>query len=338
MIAGFLGWDPNNLSTDEQAQINRAFNRRAQFAWESFYWPEWTPCERRTFRPAWGPTVNYAAQTQVIDLASKRYVIALQAGINQAPTDASGNLNLTYWAALQGTYGCDGFYSQWGLTAAENYSATTTYTQGSRVYYPLTDTYYQLFAASSTGNLPTDATRWGVLVPFVRNIDFAQAGQTVIGECKEVWNRNPRSESRHARPIKFIIEDDGVRVLENEPIVYVEFRLQVPSWTGGVYQAGGYASGAQVYFNGDYYQALQTVTVQDPTNAAYWAVIAVPYVISKYIANAAYADVDAKSEGNAAAFPSENDEAYAVLEFEFDKLERQQQQTTQMNVVGAGNR
>lgn len=336
MIAGFLGWDPNNLSADEQGQINRAVNRRGQFAWEAFFWPEWTLVERRTFRPAWDGVTAFTAGAQVIDLASKAYFIALTANTNQPPTDANLVVNLAFWGVLQSGYGsdawCDG-PSTFGTASAVNFSLTTIYTQGSRVYYPPTDSYYQLFAASSVGNLPTDATRWGLLVPFVRNIAYAQAGQTVIGDVKQPWCNNPRTNPRSARPLNFVMEDDGVRVLGTDPVVYLEFRLQTPGWVGPLWVAGNYAAGAQVYFNGDYYAALQPATTQDPTNPAYWALIGLPYVISKYVANGAYADVDAKAEGEKAAFPSENDEAYGALEFEFDKLERQQQQTTQMNVV-----
>lgn len=333
MIAGFLGWDPNNLSADEQAQINRAVNRRAQFAWEAFFWPEWTLCERRTFRPAWSAVTVYAAAAQVIDLASKGYFIALQGSTNQPPTNADGSVNLTYWGWLQQSYGICEAWGVHGTSSAENYSAAFAYVQGARVYYPNTDLYFQLFAPNSTGNPPTDATRWGVLTPFVRNIDYAQAGQTVIGDVKEVWTCNPRTDPRGAQPAQFIIENDGVRVLGRLPIVWVEFRLQTPSWTGAIWAAGNFAAGAQVYFNGDYYAAIQPVTGQDPTNGAYWALIGMPYVISKYVANGAYADVDAKAEGEKVAFPSENEEAYEALQFEFDKLERQQKQTGQLNVV-----
>lgn len=323
-VAGFLGWDSANLSTDESRLLNVAINRRLQFGWEAFFWPEWTTCQRRTFRPAWNSGSTYAAAAEVIYLATKKYYCSLRGtNLNQPPADSLGVTNLAYWAESAGSYGAD------------NYSTTRVYVQGDRVYYPDTDKFYQLYATSSVGNAPTDTTKWGELIPLERNIDYAQTGETVIGDVKEVWNRNPRTEPDQACPVnRFVLQDNGVRVEGLDNIVWVEFRLFTPSWTGSNWASGSYAVDDQVYYpvTGDYYKCIATATTEAPTDTAKWERIDFPYLLSKYVGNGAYADVDGKTENNVLAFPSENDEAYAVLMFEFDKLERQQQQSTQLSV------
>lgn len=337
MAAGFLGWDPANLSVDEQGLLNRAFARRFQFAYEAFWWPELTALEQRYFRPAWNAGATYAPQSEVLFLQTKQYYCCLQANTNQPPTDANGIPNLAYWATSQPSYGslpnyCT-VYPYGNTAAAGTYSNTVTYPQGSQVYYPNTDTWYQLYASSSVGNLPTDLTRWGVLVPFLRNIDYNQAGATAIGDVKQLWDRNPRTLPRLANKVNFELCDQGVIALGTMPIVWLEFRTVTPSFTGAVWVGGGtYQAGTQVYFQGDYYLCMGTNVVSPPVDAGNWKIIPVPYVISKYVASGMYADVDGKTNGSKDAFPSEADEAYTVLQFEFDKIERQQQQNGQLNV------
>lgn len=323
--AGFLGWDPNNVSTDEQALLNRSIVRRLQFGWEAFFFPEWTVLEKRTFRPQWLSGTAFAAQAETYYAQQLKYFCALQASTNQPPTDGNGVLNQAYWAFSQEEY------------CATPYSATTLYAQGQQAYFPDTDATYQLFAVSSLGNAPTDATRWGLLVPFERNIDYSQPGKTPIGDVKQTYEENPRVSGRRRAgcEVDFVLQNNGVRVLGCAPVIWLEFRLLAPSWMGPIYVAGAsYATGAQVYFNGDFYAALQPVTGQDPTNAAFWGLIPVPYVLAKYAANGAYADVDGMTENNGPNFPTESDAAYAMLLAEFDKIERQQQQDGQLNVVG----
>jgi hypothetical protein len=321
-VAGFLGWDANNLSRDDQAVINRHLNRRLQFAWEAFWWPELTVCEKRLFRVPWDAVTNFTATTQVYDFNSQAYYIALQAGANHPPTDANLVVNLAYWALAVSSY-----------NGSAAYVNTTAYVQGNTVYYPPTDSYYQLYAATSTGNLPTDTTKWGVIVPFERTIDYVQSGKTVIGELKQAWSADPRATPNCARRLQSYLQDNGVRIGGTETVVWLEFRQRTPGWTGAVYTSGTYAAGTQVYWtDGDYYQAT-TSTSNPPSTTSDWTRINLPYVLSKYAAQGAYADTLGKSEGKPEQLPGASDEAFAVLEFEWDKIERQQAQDSQLNVI-----
>ncbi len=329
-IAGFLGWDPNNLSGDEQSLINVAFNRRAQFGWESFFWPELTLCQQRYFAPVWNSTVAYAAGQQVYDPPTQAYYVALTGSTNQAPSDVNGNPVLAYWALLS------------ECLSAANWVSGATYTQGNLVYYPNTDSYYQLYTTSTSSALPTDTTNWGLVPRLERTVGYQQTDSlgnalTPLGDVKAAWDRSPRTQPDRAQLQQFYLQDNGVRIGGTNPYVWLEFRTLPPTWTGAVWVSGNYAAGAQVYYNGDYYVALQTVTGQATTNTAYWQLIQVPYVLGKYITNGAYADVDSKTENNVMSMPSENDEAYQILEFEYDRIERLQGQAGQMNVAVSRN-
>lgn len=322
-VAGFMGFDPENLSVNDQATLNRHINRRAQFAWESFFWPEWTLVEARTFRPAWDSASTFAAKAEVYYRATKKYYCSLVSNSNQAPADSSGVLNSAYWAESQGIY------------SAPNYSTTSVYTRGQQVYYPNTDKFYQLYASSTTGTLPTDATKWGELVAFERTVDYAQTGFTQIADVKQVWDVNPRTAPRCARPVNFFLQESGIRCAGCVNLVWVEYRKLVPSWTGAVYASGSKAAGTQVYWtDGDYYTANSTTTT-DPSNTTDWTRIDFPYVLSKYVVEGAYADTLSKTEQQQDRYPTEADEAFQLLGFEWDKIERQQQQDSQLNVIGS---
>jgi hypothetical protein len=326
-IADNLGWDANNLHTDEQSIVNRGVNRWAQFGWDAFFWPEWTVLEKRVFRQYWDSATSWAAKTEVYHRPSKKYYCALQANTNQEPATGSGGVyttNLQYWGESASQY------------SAEEYSNTKTYVRGERAYYPSTDKYYQLYAATSTGNLPTDTTKWGELIEFERNIDYEQSWETtVIGDVKKVWDRNPRKDT-DACEIDKILQNNGVRVLGTDPVVYVEFRKRAPSWTGTTWSAATtYAKDAQVWdpTQGDYYKSLQNANTNHAvTDTAWWERIDFPYVLSKYVIAGVYAAVMGKTDGQQEKYPSEMEEAYQLLIGEFDKIERQQAQSEQLNV------
>lgn len=326
-VAEFLGWDPDNLGTPEAASINRFFNRRGRFGWDAFYWPEWTLLQKRSFRKPWNSTDAFAAQSETYYRASAKYYGALRASTNQAPATLTGGLyvpNLDWWAESQSSY-----------EGAPVYNAASAYVKGNQVYYPDTDEFYQLYVATSTGNAPTDTSRWGRLVRFERTIDYTQSWEaTPIGAVKAVWDANKRVQ--RANEIDFELQENGARVLGTETIVWVEFRKQSPSWSGTIYNAATtYALDDQAWdpTGGDYYRSLVgSNTGNAVTDTTKWERIDVPYVLSAYIAEGAYADVLGKTEGQQDKYPTESDEAFGLLTHEWDVIERQQKQDGQLNM------
>lgn len=328
-VADNLGWDSSNLSTEDQLLIRNKINLWAQFGWDAFFFPEWTICEKRLFRQPWDSVTNWVAGDEVYHRPSRKYYIALQANSNQEPATGSAGVyttNLQYWAEAGQLY------------SAEEYSATKTYVRGEKVYYPSTDKYYQLYAATSTGNLPTDATKWGELAAFERYIDYEQSWETTLmGDAKEAWNANPRIEADNAQKVDMVLQDNGVRILGNDPVIWLEFRKRPPSWTGSIYSASStYAVNDQVYFtDGDYWKCTTATNAGESplTHPAKWERVDFPYVLSKFVIEGAYAAVMGKNDGQQEKYPSESSEAYQLLLAEFDKIERQQNQGTQLNVA-----
>lgn len=332
-VAGLLGWEPENLSREDQVLVNARINTRARYAWDAFPWPEWTTSEKRLFRPVYASGSTYAAGAEVFFYATRSYYVALRAvSAGHAPATLSGGVwstNLAYWAESKGSY------------TADDYDSTRTYVRGEQVYDPGTDAFYQLFAATATATAPTDAASWGVLVELERTIDYAQvlAGETaatVLGRVAAVWDQNPRTKPDTACKVAHRLQDNGLRVLGTVNIVWVEFSLRAPSWTGTVWSAtASYTTGQQMYFtDGDYYQALTAVAAGESpaTNAAKWLRLDFPDVISRYVIEGASADVRAKAEGEPEGFPNETEECFAILQAEFDTIERGQGQTTQLEV------
>jgi hypothetical protein len=92
-----------------------------------------------------------------------------------------------------------------------DYNAGTSYAIGDEVYYPTTGFYYRATAAGS-GNLPTNTSFWTESpTDFLRSIDFAQVGQTAIGEVLGVYGSDPRVR-RGAPEYEFFLEEDALVV------------------------------------------------------------------------------------------------------------------------------
>jgi hypothetical protein len=332
-VALYLGAGPSSAGASAAnaqtiAALDIHLNKRAGECWERFFWPEWTIVEPRTFREPWNSASTYAALDERYYRPAQKYAVALTASTGQAPYSLSGGsyvINSAYWAEVATSY------------AADNYASTRTYVRGEFAYYPETDTYYALFAATSTGNAPTDATKWGELPRFKRNLEHEQAWEeTVIGEFKNIWDDDPERNA-DACEIKFVLASEGAIVRGDQGRVYAEFRTRVPEWTGATFSAGTHASaaaGTQVYDNalGDYYQALITTPGADLTDATKWLRLDFPYVLREAVPQLAYADLLRGDGMNEKAFALELGEGWRLLNREFDKIERQQKQHKTLNV------
>ena len=52
-----------SATDNDTVSLNRFINARYREYFESFFWPEWTVVEKRTFRQPYSSTTNYAAST-----------------------------------------------------------------------------------------------------------------------------------------------------------------------------------------------------------------------------------------------------------------------------------
>lgn len=325
-IADQLGWDSEDgLSPQEFGLIRRTVQRWARFGWEAFFWPEWTPEERRTLAQPYAATDTPLAESFWYFRPTKQIYLAL-IGDPGAPATGSGGVYTTsqYWTEAAADYG-----------TAEEYDAGTLYTVGARVYWPDTDETYQLHAASSQGNDPDNINYWGKLVSFDRVVAYEQAWEeTPLGEVKAVWDRSHRRD-KTACPLAFTLEDTGVRVEGNDSQVWMEFRLRCPEWRGDNLDTEvTYNTGDQVFApeQGDFYRALVDDAGTDVTDPTKWERIDFPLRLERYVVEGVYAALMGKNDGQNEKYPSAAQEAYQLLTEEFDLIERQQSQSTQMNV------
>jgi hypothetical protein len=318
-------------TAENAAMLNRFINSRYREFFERFFFPEWTVVEKRTFRPAYDSASTYTATQEVYYPATQQYYLALRSVPITTPPATGSNgeytTNTTYWADALPEY------------SAPDWSSTTAYAEGDQVYQPTDGKFYQCHAAS-TNNEPPNATYWGELVEFQRDIDFTASatsnqGETAtgIGEVKAVWTRHPYIHE-DACPIAYDVTSDGIIVRGTATVVWLEFRLRPNEFTGSTWASGSFAAGDQVYYTttGEYYVCIDDATSEVPTNTAFWTKLDFPYVLKDAVAQAAYADL-LKATGKTSKWMEEMREAGRLLQREFDKLERMQGQTTSLNVM-----
>lgn len=315
-----------NATREDWAVLNVLINSRYREFFEAFFWREWTVVERRTFREAYAAGTTYAAGDEVYFPATESYYQALRATTGNAPATESGGAwetNDAYWAAAVSDY------------TGDDWSGTVDYVAGDIVYQPDNNTYYQAHTAS-TNQEPPNASYWGALTEFERTIDLSGGNQgasaTAIGEVKAVWPNNPRSHENLLEQ-RFDLTPDAILVRGTEPVVWVEFRLRPNSFTGDTWASGSFSVGDQVYYSttGEYYVCIAAATTQAPTDTTKWTKLDFPYILKEAVSQAAYADM-LKATGKHSKFLNELGEARRLLQREFDKLERQQGQTKQLNV------
>ena len=287
-------------------------------AWQSEWWPFLMRGEYRYFRDLWAVGTTYNKGDEVYDAATQQYFQCLRdsvLGAGQSPTDSNGDERSDYWALCKTSY------------AGSNWVSGTSYAVGDIIYYPVDDTYYQCHTAhTSSGTLVPDATganeRWGALEPFQRYVDFAQTGQTVIGDVFDVKDRDPRVNHLWNSLAKETLED-RVYVQENVKRVFVQFRERRPKLTGAEYDsASAYAVGAQVYFTtaagvGNFYTCVATASAGDTpeTDPDKWEVVELPEPFEGFLIWSAYAKLltaDGEDDRRRAALAMA--EGYLVLE------------------------
>ena len=197
--------------------------------------------------------------------------------------------------------------------------------------------YYQANAATSSGEVPGVSAKWDLITEFHHFIGYEQPGQTKIGQVYRVLNKDPRIEHNWTET-DFRLTSDGVSLIEGPDLPYIEFRDRAPELTGSDWSGSAtYAGGDQVYYNGDFWNAL---TVRDDSTAAptssdttNWEKQNIPYIFKSWLEKAAASDMlllDEKPDLAAA----QQQMAKEALDIEAIKLYRQQGQTSRIRFRG----
>jgi len=337
-IASYLG-DADGLNTDDKTLAEAKINLCFRLGYEHFFHPDITLIEERTFRPYYDAAENVTAPTTTA--AVERYfpqtdsyyqTLVAQSPAAQAPaTGSAGSYveNSAYWAACAASY------------SGDDHANATAYTVGRIVRNPANRRYYQCHTAHTSASATLDATKFGILTPFVRSLEFAQTGTTEIGECKVIWAADPRYGMARrvagGRGPDFWTRQNYLQVLGTASVIYPEFRKPCPVFSGATRSdTATYVSGDQKYdaATGDFWIANAAVSAgQSPTTTpAKWDRVVFPYYLAEYVAQSAYAMLTNKEQEMPENFTIQMTAGYPLLLVELDKLERQQGQSRQLTV------
>jgi len=321
----------DQLSTDDAAFLENFIDSRLKRIWEYTDWPDLVLTEKRTYRQEYSTTAfpsGLTAGDEVYDGNSKKYVVAIKDTTN-APSDSAETIHDDY-AELRTSYS----YS--------DYSPTTTYAVASEAYYPINDKYYKSHTATSTGTLPTPTT-WTEVPLFDAYVAYEQSWETnKIGNVLGVYNANPYTAAASDN-VNFSLSGNGIQVLNGPDRIWVQHRKRVPDATYTAHDAAksDYAVGDVVKYpasGADYelYECATASTTNTPGAHADWSLVEIPYIFKDYISTGAAADMLQLDEKVDLAL-IEGNRADLALEHELDKLNRQQRQTEQFNVLTRTN-
>lgn len=325
-VARMLGLDTTrDLTAMRAGMLCEYINNRVKEAWEYDWWPEFTVREQRAYRQTWNAITLWQPGQHVLfhTPTYPMYFQALQAAVNQPPTDAQGNVNYAYWALAANGW------------SADPWAPNTQYALGQQILNPFDGFYYQCInphVSTATINL----AYFGRLVPFNRYIGYTQnfpaitgptysnGGATPLGRVKNLSVNDPFLATRNPGYIPFKKSDWGVQVNINAPaIIWVQFALREPVYTTTVWgSATPYTgSGELVYLptTGNCYLSIAPGTNQNPAlQPTFWQVVPFPLVLSNFVKRAALADAlrDLKQNDRAAL---EENRAYEELSNAVDR-------------------
>lgn len=214
----------STLTTEESNFFRTFISMSLRSAWECFDWPEQTVYQQEFFAPNYSDAITYTQGTVVYYPVEQKYYQYVGAPNSEVPptnNGPNGTLNSQCWGLAQSSY-----------SGSANWNATTTYTVGTIVLYPVTQEYYQLFNTAAAGTVPTNTSYWGRLDKFLRNISQTTNvdGTTraiPIGETFSVWPIDPRVTWRQ-QEAPYTFTDDGILVTAELPFVWLEFRKTPP--------------------------------------------------------------------------------------------------------------
>lgn len=189
--------------------------------WEMFPWPDLLTATQYFFADDYSASTAYALGDVVYFVATQKYYQALRATTGNDPATASGteySTNTAYWAEAQSDY---------SSVSQGSWESSVTYSVGNIQLYVPTQRYYQLFQAASAGTVPTNSTYWGLLDPFIRQIDPSTASPE-IGTIFNIWRNDP-SVTTYQRKVNIARNSNGILVRESLPYVWVENRSVPPA-------------------------------------------------------------------------------------------------------------
>lgn len=176
--------------------------------------------------------------------------------------------------------------------------AAGTYAAGAEVYHAGTDRYWLAASAATAADVPGVAALWEEITALDAYVAENQTGQTPLGNVKEIWTANPRT-NRAAKPLLWQYDERGVRITSSTvpTSAWILFRRQCPQWRGGIYApTAGYAAGVTRYyssanegFEGDYWTALATIVANESPEAApaKWQRLEIPSFLADFAVHGA---------------------------------------------------
>jgi len=214
----------SSLTTEESNFFRTFISMSLRSAWECFDWPEQTVYQQEYFAANYSAVQNYSAGNVVYYPTEQKYYQYVGAiNSNNPPTlnGPGGTLNSQFWALAQSSY-----------NSTASWDTTTTFNVGDIVLYPVDQEYYQLCVAAAPGTVPTNATYWGQLNKFLRNISqtlnpSGTPRAVEIGETFSVWPVDPRITWRQ-QEVTYTFTDNGILVGDDLPYVWLEFRKSPP--------------------------------------------------------------------------------------------------------------
>jgi hypothetical protein len=173
-----------------------------------------------------------------------------------------------------------------------DYNNVTSYVIGDEVYYLPQDKYY-VCILNSLGNLPTNTTYWAEATELDRYITRSQSWEARdIGIVWDVYQEDPRESSR-PRTVEWWISTNGIQIATSAlSKVWVWFNGHPPRFTATEWSStASYVIGDVRYYplTGQCYVASADGTGHLPTDTAFWVLQLFPYILAKYVKEAAYA-------------------------------------------------
>jgi hypothetical protein len=210
-----------------------------------------------------------------------------------------------------------------------DYDVTACYESGSIVWDPGSQQYYQALSLT-TGAPLSNAAIWApnpTVTP--RYIPWQASGKTPIGACFGAWTKNPYEDPTRIR-VQFLVSARGLEftATSSAAFVWLLFRIPYP----GIGRAewiptSTYNTGDAVIDGTDsYISSLDGNVAKQPSlSPDSWTRFRIPYPMTRFITQAAFADslvVDGQNE----KAPAELNKAFGYLSEAFDQQMLQQGQ------------
>ena len=219
----------------------------------------------------------------------------------------------------------------WSATGGD--ASDGVYAENDIVYYDTS--YYQANTATTSGDVPGVSADWDLVTAFHHYIEYEQPGQTKLGQMYRIVSKDSRVDNNWTE-YDFTLSSNGVTLINGPDTPYIEFRKRAPELTGSDWSGSAtYAVGDQVYYNGDFWNAL---TVRDDSTAAptasdttNWEIQSIPYIFKPYLEKAAASDMLLLDEKPDLAMAQQT-MAREALDIEAIKMYRQQGQSSIIKV------